>query len=448
MVDNCIFAVAGAKGGVGKTTTSINLGAELASAGYATAVVELDLAMANLVDFLDVGIDERTDVTFHDVLSGKATLSEATYEMSEGLSIVPSGTTLDGYAETSLDRFPGLIEQLRDRYEIVLLDTPAGLSRETVRPIQLADEILLISTPRVSAIRNVKNSIELANRVDADVRGLVLTKSGTGASPGAETIADFLELELLGHVPEDDAIPHSQDRGKPVVEYAPNSGAAIAYRKIAGKLVPSERETATGVDSEPTGESEKMASSEPDDASTADSGEQATNVIDEEATAGTDEEPTSRAITGNDTDERIPTNGTGTESPREGSPQEQSTRTQAEASRERNATPNASPDSKPTTDSNPTREHTSDASAVATTETGSDDSDGGSDDSDGESDDSDGESDGGDDGDRSDDGGPTVNETESEADEHVEEASANRTARNGTENTQTIGQRIRSFFIR
>ncbi|MFC6862379.1 P-loop NTPase [Halomicroarcula sp. GCM10025817] len=235
-------AIAGAKGGVGKTTTSINLGASLAAAGYSTVTVELDLAMANLVDFLDVDIDVTEATTLHDVLAGECGVEAATYGTDSGLSVVPSGTDLQGYAETDLRRLPDVVETLRWHYDIVLLDTPAGLSEETVRPMQVADEVILVSTPRVASVRNVQNTKQLAERVDCDVRGLVLTKSGTGASPGADRVAEFLEVELLGHVPEDEAVPHSQDRGRPVVSNAPNSGASIAYRKIAMELVGAERE--------------------------------------------------------------------------------------------------------------------------------------------------------------------------------------------------------------
>lgn len=240
MVDGRVIAVAGAKGGVGKTTTCINLGTEFAAAGYATVVVELDLGMANLVDFLDIDLDPANGTTFHDVLAGNATVDEALRESIHGLDVLPSGTSLDGYAETDLGRLPGLTSALRQEYDFVLFDTPAGVSEETVEPIRLADEMVLVSTPRVSSVRNADNTHELAERMDVETRGLVVTKSGTGASPGAETIADFLGVELLGHVPEEESIPYSQDRGLPVVANAPESDAARAYREIARELAPGE----------------------------------------------------------------------------------------------------------------------------------------------------------------------------------------------------------------
>jgi septum site-determining protein MinD len=250
MVTNHVYTVAGAKGGVGKTTTSINLGATLARAGYRTAVVELDLAMANLVDFLEFDIDVTEEPTLHDVLADETDVEAATYELEDGLCLLPSGTDITGYTATDIDRLPAVVETLRWRNDVVLLDTPAGLSADDVRPLRLADEVVLVATPRVSAVRNAGNTLELADRVGTPVRGLVLTKSGTGASPGANTIAEFLDVELLGHVPEDEAVPHAQDRGEPVVFDSPNSGAATAYRKIGRALLDAERATTDHRDSQ------------------------------------------------------------------------------------------------------------------------------------------------------------------------------------------------------
>lgn len=246
MVKNHVCAVAGAKGGVGKTTTSINLGAALARAGYRTVVVELDLAMANLVDFLEFDGDVAEEPTLHDVLAAEASVEAATYEVTERFRLVPSGTDIAGYTATDIGRLPEAVETLRSRNDVVLLDTPAGLSEEVVRPLELADEAIVVSTPRVSAVRNAGNTLELAERVDTPVRGLVLSKSGTGASPGAGRIAQFLEIELLGHVPEDDAVPHAQDQGRPVVFDSPDGDASTAYRAIAEQLVEAEGATAEG----------------------------------------------------------------------------------------------------------------------------------------------------------------------------------------------------------
>lgn len=232
-----VLTVAGAKGGVGKTTTSTNLGACFANAGLRTVVVEVDVAMANVVDFVDLDADIDASDTLHDVLTGECDILDAVYHVDGRFSIVPSDTDIDRYPDLDIARLESALAQLWWQFDVVILDTPAGMGEEVIRPLELAEEVVLVSTPRVSSIRNTYNTKTLVERAGTDVRGLVLAKSGTGASPGADRIADFLDLELLGHVPEDDAVPHSQDTGDPVVEFAPRSGAAIAYRLIASQLI-------------------------------------------------------------------------------------------------------------------------------------------------------------------------------------------------------------------
>jgi septum site-determining protein MinD len=232
-MDGRVLAVAGAKGGVGKTTTSLNLAAALGADGRAVVVVEADLAMANAVDFLDV---ELSAATLHEVLAGGAAVDDATYPAPGGFDLVPSGTSLEGFMEANVAGFPDVIEALRAQYDAVVIDTGAGISRETVVPTGTADATILVSTPRVASVRDADKTMSVADRAGAPVGGIVLTKSGTGRSPPAERIATFLDADLLGHVPHDAAIPKAQDAGIPAVAYAPDSDAATAYRNIADEL--------------------------------------------------------------------------------------------------------------------------------------------------------------------------------------------------------------------
>ena len=139
-----VYAVASGKGGVGKTTTVANLGTALATAGHDVAVVDCDLAMANLGPALGV---DRTGTTLHDVLAGTAPLDAAVHEGPRGLAVVPGATDLAAFARADPDRLSSVLATLRERHDFVLVDTGAGLNTDNVAPLSVADAVLLVSTP-------------------------------------------------------------------------------------------------------------------------------------------------------------------------------------------------------------------------------------------------------------------------------------------------------------
>jgi septum site-determining protein MinD len=232
MADGRVIAIAGAKGGVGKTTTAVNIGVALEAAGETVAIVELDLAMANILDFLQF----EPDRTLHDVLSGTVPTTEALYPIEDRLHVLPAGTELAEFNAINVAALAPVIRSLRPAYDFVLLDTAAGVSPETIYPLRLADEVIICSTPRVSSIRDGKKTIELANRVNGEVRGVVFNRAGTGRAPPPERLAGFLGAELIGSIPEDDNVAAAQDMSEPVTSFAPNSDAAAAFHEIADTL--------------------------------------------------------------------------------------------------------------------------------------------------------------------------------------------------------------------
>jgi septum site-determining protein MinD len=233
MADGRVLAVAGAKGGVGKTTTAVNLGVALAEAGETVAIVEMDLAMANIVDFLQF----EPERTLHDVLSGTVTTTKALYAVDDRLHVLPAGTELADFNAINVAALAPVVRSLRPAYDWIILDTAAGVSPETIYPLRLSDEVIIVSTPRVASIRDAKKTIELADRVNGTVGGVVLVRAGTGQAPPPERLAGFLETDLLGSVPNDPTVAEAQDRSQPVSTYDLDSPAAEAYQRIADTLI-------------------------------------------------------------------------------------------------------------------------------------------------------------------------------------------------------------------
>ncbi len=290
-----VFAVASAKGGVGKTTTTANVGAMLAGTGADVVVVDGDIGMANLGAAL--GIDAPAN-TLHDVLSGTATPSAATYEGPGGVYVVPGETALSAYAEADPGELQSVIN-VHSQADYVLIDVGAGISHETSLPLSIADEVLLVSTPERDALQDTEKTRQLTNQLGGTVTGAVITRAEQ-STPVSEMVTGTLGTEILATIPEDAAVPDALAVGEPLTDYAPRSPAAEGYRELVAALTDREPERppepASTADSEPaTTASADTAGGETagGDAAT---GDEAVTISDSESDATT-------SPTADDTDE-------------------------------------------------------------------------------------------------------------------------------------------------
>jgi len=252
-----VLVVTSGKGGVGKTTTTLNLGVALRGSGYSVALVDGDLGMANLAPMLGI----EASATLHDVLAGEATVEDATLEEADEFGIVPGARNLEAFASIDPGELPGVLSTLVERYEYVVVDAGPGVHYESTLPIEAADEVVLVTTPASTSIEDTRKVAELAGMMNCTVRGAVINRATDGTEP--EGIAAELGVDLLAVVPADSVVRESTDAGVPIERYAPESPAAAAYRRLADVL--------TGVDdsAEPVvGESRPEGSaSEGDDGS-------------------------------------------------------------------------------------------------------------------------------------------------------------------------------------
>ncbi|ODR79461.1 ATPase [Haladaptatus sp. W1] len=217
---------------MGKTTTAINLGAMLAAADHEVIVVDTDLGMANVGGYLDFEVD---GATLHEVLSGDADVEDAVYHAPGDIDVLPSSTDIYTFAQSQTAQLQRVVADLTEDYEYVLLDTGAGISYDTILPLSLADEVLLVTTPDVAAVRDTAKTAELTARVEGTVGGAVLTQRGNDIL-NADNVEGTLDAEVLTVVPDDETVPMGIDAGRPLAAFSPNSPAATAYRELANIL--------------------------------------------------------------------------------------------------------------------------------------------------------------------------------------------------------------------
>ncbi|WP_255169015.1 MinD/ParA family ATP-binding protein [Natrononativus amylolyticus] len=264
MSQQTVYAIASGKGGVGKTTTTVNLGTALARAGNRVAIVDADLGMANLAGFVSL---DAESTTLHDVLAGNATVAEATHGLAENIVAVPSGTDLTGYADTTPEGLGEVVDALGEEFDYVLLDVGAGVSHETVLPLGLADAVVLVTTPEPAAVQDATKTIELTERAGGDLAGLLVTRTRPSGDVAAEEIADSLGLPLLGTIPDDSAVRESVYSGTPLVVHDGDRPAAVAYKRLAAELAGVEPAEVDAAATDGAGETDRPASS--DDVSSA-----------------------------------------------------------------------------------------------------------------------------------------------------------------------------------
>jgi septum site-determining protein MinD len=222
-----VLAITSGQGGVGKSTTALNLAVSLGTDAASVVLVDADLGMANIGGMLDI----HTGLTLHDVLAGVADVESTIVEEYEATDVVPGGRNLEEYAEADPNRLPTVLTTLKEMYEYVVVDAGAGLGYADVVPIEAADEVILTTTPADAAIGDTAKLAKFSERVNAEVRGVVVTRVDEETDP--EVVGTKVGTEPLGVVPEDQNVQESIDAGLPLELYAPDSPAGVAYSRIA-----------------------------------------------------------------------------------------------------------------------------------------------------------------------------------------------------------------------
>jgi len=230
-----IYVIISGKGGVGKTTSSINLGVSFNDLGKEVIIVDGNLTTPNVGLHLGSPI---VPITLNHVINDKAKVEEAIYEHETGTKILPSSLSISELKSINPDKLFEISKKLRKIAEHIILDSPAGLGDEAKAAIKAGDEVIIVTNADISAVTDALKTIKLAEQLDKKVVGALVTRyEGKKWEMPLDTIKDMLEVPILGVIPEDDCVKESQRLKNAVIITHPKSEASKAYRKLARRLL-------------------------------------------------------------------------------------------------------------------------------------------------------------------------------------------------------------------
>jgi septum site-determining protein MinD len=239
-MDSVVITITSGKGGVGKTTTTANIGTALALLGKKVVIADADIGLRNL-DIV-MGLENRIVYDSVDFIEGRCKLRQALIrdKRAEELYLLPAAQTRDKTA-INPDQMVHLVKELRREFDFVLIDSPAGIEQGFKTALAPADRVLVVTNPEVSSVRDADRVIGI---VEAELKGpamLVVNRINSARVKrkdmlSVEDITDILSSQVIGIVPEDEEVLTSTNRGNPLV-LSSKGNAAQAYRDIARRLI-------------------------------------------------------------------------------------------------------------------------------------------------------------------------------------------------------------------
>ncbi len=239
-----VITITSGKGGVGKTTSAINIGAALNYFGKEVIVVDANLTTPNIGLHLGAPI---VPVSLNHVLLGKAKISDALYEHESGLKIIPSSLSIKELRQLNHDKLKDVSKKLKKMADFVIFDSAAGLGDEAVAALEAGDDVIIVTNPEIPAVTDALKTSKLVEQLGGDVIGVIVTRvNGNKSQMPISNVEDMLELPIIGIIPEDKNVLKSVVMKNALVYTHPRSKASKAYKKVAARLIGKEDYTDKG----------------------------------------------------------------------------------------------------------------------------------------------------------------------------------------------------------
>ncbi|MCU9614009.1 septum site-determining protein MinD [Caldibacillus lycopersici] len=235
------IVITSGKGGVGKTTTSANIGTSLALQGKKVCLMDTDIGLRNL-DVV-MGLENRIIYDLVDVANGRCKLHQALVKdkrFDEKLYLLPAAQSSDKTAVTP-SQMKKIVDELKQEFDYIIIDCPAGIEQGFQNAVAGADQAIVVTTPEISAVRDADRIIGLLEKEPMDPPRLVINRIRTnmvkrGDMMDVDEVTNILAIELIGIVADDEEVIKASNIGEPIA-MNPNSKASIAYRNIARRIL-------------------------------------------------------------------------------------------------------------------------------------------------------------------------------------------------------------------
>lgn len=230
-----VIVITSGKGGVGKTTTAINLGAAINHFGKDVLIIDANMTTPNIGIHLNA---PEVPISLNHVLRKKAHPFEAVYEHESGIKIIPSSLSIKELKHIDTKKLKNYKKDFQKISDFIIIDSAAGLGNEALDVINSADELIIVTNPEMPAITDALKAIKVAEEQKKKITGIIITRVKRNKSElQPETVKEMLEVPILGSIPEHKVIQEALNLKDAVVHTHPKSKPARAYKEIAARLI-------------------------------------------------------------------------------------------------------------------------------------------------------------------------------------------------------------------
>ncbi|MYL33317.1 septum site-determining protein MinD [Pontibacillus yanchengensis] len=234
------IVITSGKGGVGKTTTTANVGTALALMGKKVCLVDTDIGLRNL-DVV-MGLENRIIYDIVDVIQERCKLKQALIKDKrfEALSLLPAAQTSDK-SDLTPEGMVKIVQELKQDFDYIIIDCPAGIEQGYKNAVAGADKAIVVTTPEKSSVRDADRIIGLLEQEEIESPRLIVNRIRNhmvenGDMLDVDEIVTILSIDLLGIVADDDQVIKASNHGEPIA-FQPNTKASLAYRNISRRIL-------------------------------------------------------------------------------------------------------------------------------------------------------------------------------------------------------------------